>query len=307
MAQATKAKGTTFGKYLFRFCRRFGKDASPWARDNIIWGIAVLVIPPIVALIRNRTATPDWTTIKLTLWLYGVALVIYLIGHCVRTPWKIDQEREVDVVELEGERDAADHALAKALAGPQISGHFYQFQIFPRTGIADPDFINQALNVVHGRHALDKSQPHKCDYDVFVEMYLQNDSPGKGSIIEYIFEMEFEDHFVRLEREFNFNGWIIEREESQMNAREFLKIVQKRVQKPVPSLAESAAGNLEQGKGVEGWLHYVLRDIAYTEFDGIKKRDMRLTINDGKGGSHIINKAWTGEPRPWRIGHDYSV
>jgi hypothetical protein len=31
--------------YYVRFWKRFSKDATPWARDNIIWGVIVLVAP----------------------------------------------------------------------------------------------------------------------------------------------------------------------------------------------------------------------------------------------------------------------
>ncbi|MGD0790214.1 MAG: hypothetical protein ABR920_00465 [Terriglobales bacterium] len=201
--------------------------------------------------------------------------------------------------------EAAEQTLRALLAGPKFTGHFYQFQIFPRTGLADPSFIHEIMNVAKKRPPLDPADPPKCDYDVFLEVYLQNDVPGKGSILEYVFEMEFEGSYVKLEREFSFKGWILEREESQMNARDGLSIVHDSVQKPIPDLS-AIAGLLEQGKGVEGWLHYVLKNVAYTEFDGAKKRDMRLTINDGKGEPHLINKAWTGEPRPWKVAHDFS-
>ena len=62
--------------YYLRFWRRFIKDATPWARDNIVWGLIVLVLPPLFVYFRNRHAQIDWTVTKSTIWLY----LIFLFG-----------------------------------------------------------------------------------------------------------------------------------------------------------------------------------------------------------------------------------
>ena len=302
----SRSKGLGFGSYTKRFRHRFWRDSAPWARDNIFWGIAVLVIPPLAVYLKDRGATLDWATIKAALVLYAVALGIYIVYHLGRTAWKVDQEREDDVLSLEGERDNAEEELAVAMTGPHFVGHFYQFQVFPRTGIVDPEMMQELKDLVYDH----KKLPRKdvvCDYDVFVEAYVQNDTPGRGSILEYVFEIEIDGTYIQLECEFNFKGWILEREQSEMDANNWLTVVKANVTKPIPDLSIVAAGVLEQGKGVEGWLHYVLKNVAHTEFDGVKKHDIVLTINDGKGISHKINTTWIGEPRPWRIRHDLTT
>lgn len=100
-----KVGNSGFWEYQKRFWNLFLGEAAPWARDNIFWGIAVLIIPPIVAVIRNRSASLDWEMVKLTLWLYLIALVIYLLVHFIRTPWKLDQKWATEVECLKTERD----------------------------------------------------------------------------------------------------------------------------------------------------------------------------------------------------------
>jgi hypothetical protein len=307
VAKVSKGKGNSFLAYQRRFWRRFLGGAGAWARDNIFWDIAVLIIPPIVAAIRNKATSPDWETIKLALWFYGAVFAIYVLVHIVRTPWKVDQDREIDVLNLEGERDNAEAAYDTILACPKFNGHFYQFQIFPRTGLVDPEMVHQARNLSYGRKALDKQDPPKFNYDVFIELYLQNDAQGRGSIVEYVFEIEFDGTWAKLDREFSFKGWILEREEAHMDARNSLRVVKREANKAIPDLSEAASGILEQNKGVEGWLHFVLKDTAYTEFDGAKKHGQRLTLNDGKAGVHVIDRVWGGEPRPWKIVQDMSI
>jgi len=63
--------------YHKRFWKRLATEATPWARDNIFWGIAVLLIPPLVVWLRNPKVTLDWQTIKLTLILYGITINIH--------------------------------------------------------------------------------------------------------------------------------------------------------------------------------------------------------------------------------------
>jgi hypothetical protein len=80
--------------YCTRFWRRLRKDAAPWARDNIFWGILVLVLPPLSIYLRDRHAQIDWGLIRTTLVLYAVAFAIYLLAHVGRIPKKLDVERD---------------------------------------------------------------------------------------------------------------------------------------------------------------------------------------------------------------------
>jgi len=86
--------------YYRRSGKRFLKDATPWARDNILWGIVVLVAPPLAIYLRDRHAEIDWGLIKATLWLYGFALGIYALVHVCRVPKKLDDDRATREHEL---------------------------------------------------------------------------------------------------------------------------------------------------------------------------------------------------------------
>ncbi|MGA2201793.1 MAG: hypothetical protein ABSG40_07510 [Terriglobales bacterium] len=81
--------------YYRRFWRRFFKDATPWARDNIVWGMIVLVVPPLAAYLRHTDSQIDWVLIRTSLWLYACAFSVYILAHLCRTPKKLDDERAI--------------------------------------------------------------------------------------------------------------------------------------------------------------------------------------------------------------------
>jgi hypothetical protein len=92
-----RTKQTSFWQYWKECGKRFLKDATPWARDNIFWGTVVLVVPPLAVWIKNRgnnATSLDWETVKTTLYLYALVLSGYIFIHGVRTPWKVHQDQE---------------------------------------------------------------------------------------------------------------------------------------------------------------------------------------------------------------------
>lgn len=80
--------------YHARFWKRFRKDATPWARDNIVWGAVVLVVPPLAIYLHDPHAQIDWALIRTTIVLYVFALMVYILAHLGRTPKKLDLERD---------------------------------------------------------------------------------------------------------------------------------------------------------------------------------------------------------------------
>lgn len=97
-----------FSDYYWAFLKRFWQDSKPWARDNILWGVFVLIVPPIAAYWRlHGKYAVDWELLKTTLYLYGIVLAIYLFVHLVRTPWKLNQGH----VDRHGEHREAELTL----------------------------------------------------------------------------------------------------------------------------------------------------------------------------------------------------
>src|SRR5271157_1373149 len=82
------------------YCNRLWKDhvrhAVPWARDNIMWGIVVLILPPTLAFFVLKK-TIDWPLLWTSLLFYGVALLLYGAAHFVRAAWKGDVGRQHDI------------------------------------------------------------------------------------------------------------------------------------------------------------------------------------------------------------------
>jgi hypothetical protein len=79
--------------YYRRFRKRLFEDASPWARDNIIWGIVVLVVPPIAAYLRNPHAPIDWDLVRNSLILYAFAFMVYILAYLRLIPKRLDDDR----------------------------------------------------------------------------------------------------------------------------------------------------------------------------------------------------------------------
>jgi hypothetical protein len=131
--------------YYLRFWRRFIKDATPWARDNIIWGLIVLVVPPLFVYFRNRRAQIDWTVTKSTIWLYLIFLSAYILVHLCRTPAKLDADRDVNEKSLSAALAERDETILRLSAKPQrtpAEQHYYDVakktlqQFGPKAAIA---------------------------------------------------------------------------------------------------------------------------------------------------------------------------
>jgi hypothetical protein len=105
--------------YYVRCWKRFCKDATPWARDNILWGIIVLVGPLVAAHLLHRHLLIDLELIYTTLWLYAAAAVIYVAVHICRIPKKLDDEREVRESALASAINERNQAIATLSAKPQ--------------------------------------------------------------------------------------------------------------------------------------------------------------------------------------------
>jgi hypothetical protein len=144
---------------------------------------------------------------------------------------------------------------------------------------------------------------YKCGLDVFVEIYLVNAAPGKCNIVEYALEIEIDGEYKKLKWDRSFKGWILEKQESKLD--DFGSSITEKTYLEGPDLGVYVGGKaLEQRQGVEGWLHFVLDDVSFRQFDGIK-HDLIFTVTDGFGKEHKINRAWTSnDRRPTKITWD---
>ena len=86
----------TFWSYYGKFWKQFYLDAAPWARDNIGWGMVMLIAPPLAAYIQRQMPI-DWPMVRTTLWIYACAFGAYAAVHIVRTPWRLEQARKHEV------------------------------------------------------------------------------------------------------------------------------------------------------------------------------------------------------------------
>ena len=88
--------------YWKRYLHRLVRDAVPWARDNLIWAIFMLIAPPIAVWLREPSHEIDWTLARTTLWIYAVVFGVYLLVHMARTAWKLDIESQKNLSVSQG-------------------------------------------------------------------------------------------------------------------------------------------------------------------------------------------------------------
>lgn len=90
----------SFGQYCIRVAKRLITHAAPWARDNIAFGVLVLVIPPLLVYSRDHSHPIDWMMLGATLRLYALCLGVYVVFHLVRAVWKLDAENKAELLAL---------------------------------------------------------------------------------------------------------------------------------------------------------------------------------------------------------------
>lgn len=83
----------TFNTYSRHVAKRLRKDATPWARDNILFAGLMVALPPLIAFVRNPSQSFDWGLFKTTLWLYVAAFGFYLVYQTAKAAWKVDTDR----------------------------------------------------------------------------------------------------------------------------------------------------------------------------------------------------------------------
>jgi hypothetical protein len=79
------------------------KHAAPWARDNIGWGMLMLIAPPLAVFLRHRGSSIDWSVILTTLYLYIATFLLYGLVHICKAVVKLDSARQKQIAEQASE------------------------------------------------------------------------------------------------------------------------------------------------------------------------------------------------------------
>jgi len=193
--------------------------------------------------------------------------------------------------------ESLKNELATTKVRPSFTGHLYQFNIHPRTGIAPPEMLQEVLDI-YAEHHNQPKKDYTVDCDVFIEAYIVNEGPGVGSILEYELELELNGQLLKLKSEFGFSGWVQTRTSYRIDAITGNKIENPIHQEEVPDLMRLSAMPMQQGHGVEGWLHFVIKDVNPLKLESSPaklKRPSPLKAVDGYGREHAITKGWEGK------------
>jgi len=210
-----------------------------------------------------------------------------LFWHCV---WIAFVTSSVIVWFAEYRRaELAGAEVSKLRARPLFSGHIYQFNIHPRTGITPPKMLQEALDIFADRHKTPKTEL-KVDCDVFIEACVVNEVPAVGTIVEYELEVERDGQSIKLRSEPGFLGWNQMRTPYRIDPVTGEKVAEGVKCEDVPDLMDLTKRPMQQGHSVEGWLHFVFAEtnpltlckvvdgVVLIEIDG--KKGFILPLND---------------------------
>jgi hypothetical protein len=110
----------TFWSYYRRFFPRLVKDATPWARDNLVFASCMIFLPVLGVWVRDRNHAIDWDILKTTLWLYLIAFGFYTLVHAALTAWKLDSDRARDLHESKQSAASLELQIAQLTQKPDV-------------------------------------------------------------------------------------------------------------------------------------------------------------------------------------------
>ncbi len=240
--------------YWKRFLARLWRDSEPWARDNLIWAIFMLIAPPIAVWLREPSHEIDWTLVRTTLWIYVVVFGVYFLVHMARTARKLDFESQNNLSVLRSKVDELGAVPVQiALAIHDVVMH--------RTGDQESRWKNG-------------------EFLVQVSAELLNLAAAQ---VEYSAQLVFRGEALPLTGIRDVEKWeIIERR--------YYQTLHMYPNSPLPSRPlrssfvtnpSAIAEHLTRSVRNEGWLHFQIEGMGETD---IAKRTLRLYAT-AKGGS----------------------
>lgn len=190
--------------------------------------------------------------------------------------------------------ELAGNEVAGLKSRPVFTGHIYQFNIHPRTGITPPKMLQEALDIFADRRGAPKTEL-KVDCDVFIEALVVNEVSAVGTIVEYDLEVERDGQSIKLRSEPGFLGWNQMRTPYRIDPVTGEKVMDGVKCEEVPDLLDLTRRPMLQGHSVEGWLHFVFEQTNPLTLETNPIKLKKLTAIDSYGTRHDIAKGWIGE------------
>ena len=214
-----------------------------------------------------------------------------LFWHCVwiafvlssMTVWIIEYRRA----------ESFGKDLAQLKVRPIFTGHLYQFNIHPRTGIMPPKMVQEALDIFAASRKTPRTE-YKTDCDVFIEACVVNEVSAVGTILEYELEVERDSQCLNLRSEPGFLGWNQMRNPYRIDPVTGEKVADSPKCEEVPDLMDLTKKPMSQGHSMEGWLHFVFEQTSPLTLETNPVKLKRLTAIDCYGAKHEIAKGWIG-------------
>jgi hypothetical protein len=268
---------------------------------GLIVGLCVVFLATIALLVPSeRLATPPWRWAVLA---SAVLAVIALVAQMVK------QSREdTDLAGKVNALLAAKGIFADTLTHPTaviaplaentanlskrtgIEGELYRIVITGKGASAE---IARDLFKTMGRE-------FAIDVDILVEMYMVNTTNEKQFVRDIVATVEVDGKILPLTRQNDFYAWEFNgtRFEYCLKPKEGITFDQSEYESLSP-LYKALPVDLEARKPLEGWIHFVAKEIDPEKLDN--NHTFKFTIIDSLGNKHPITK---GNPKehPGRIG-----
>ncbi len=234
--------------YWRRFRKRFWKDSAPWARDNIVWGMIVLVVPPLAAYIHDSDTQVDWLLIKNSLLLYAFALAIYIAVYFARTAKNLD----ADLVGSIGNEIEKKRTLEQELA--EIN------KVPPAMDIQPVELYRVPIDA--GR---DRDSAGRMGWDVFCLVRINLRSPNSVSVVNYKLTLCANGAQLSFDSLDNLGAF----EVKLWTPKTFEAF-------SIPKLPT----DLKAGEPAEGWLHFI---VPRATPEGLDQSSIRIIVDTGNG------------------------
>jgi hypothetical protein len=75
-----------------RIWRKAVDGATPWARDNIVFACTMAIAPALALFAYDRGSAIDWRVVRLTLYLYVFAFVLYCAYRLIAARFEVRKE-----------------------------------------------------------------------------------------------------------------------------------------------------------------------------------------------------------------------
>jgi hypothetical protein len=230
-----QSRHSTFLSYFKRFAAKLWSESFSWARDNILLGVLVLIVPPLSVYMQHPDAKLDWGTIRVALYIYAALFACYYVVHFWRTLWILDDER-IDEIETVNAREAQ----AKFAMAHELERSNQELEKLKESQ-AEIEIKLLEMHRFPSLVGLDRDEHGAMAWDIFALARLELHEPQFASVLAYSFAVS--QHGQQ-------NLYANERDVEQW------QLVFWNPKQPTTNPMQPLGFDLRSGIPREGWVHF---------------------------------------------------